>query len=440
MLNPKDAVEQVRQMIEWRDKEKPRLDRIRSYMKGTNPDVWLSSGVPEEVRRLAQIAKVPVIRLVVESVVQSLYVDGYRAPRADGDVPAWEVWQRNRMDKRQMGVHRAASSYGASYSTVLPGEPVPVLRGVSPRNMTTVYGEDDDWPVWALEKRRTAKGKMWRLYDETHSYWVGDESDNDYVQDLRFLSDEAHDAGVTPVVRFLDTEDLDDEVTGEVEPLIPLQDQINITTFGLLVAQHYGAFRQRYIIGWLAETEEQRLKAAASELWTFEDGPEDIKIGEFEQTDLKGYLDSREATLRHLAMVGQTPVNELTGMLINLSAEALVAARDAHNRKIDERKTVRGESWEQALDLSGQYMGLDLPPDAWVRWKDTDARALSATADGLGKFAEMLGIPKEALWERAAEAIGAPQQELETWKAMAAEGSALDRLTDLFERQGNGEN
>lgn len=45
---------------------------------------------------------------------------------------------------------------------------------------------------------------------------------------------------------------------GIVEPLIDLQDQINITSFGLQVAQHYGAFRQRYILGWVAETEEQR--------------------------------------------------------------------------------------------------------------------------------------------------------------------------------------
>lgn len=435
MLNPEKAVEQVRQMIDWRDKERGRLERVHGYARGTHPQVWLSSGVPEEVRRLAQVAKVPVIGLVIESVVQSLYVEGYRAPKANTDVPAWDLWQRNRLDSHQTGVHRAASEYGASYVTVLPGDPVPVIAGESPRRMTAVYGGDRDWPMWALEQRRTDVGKLWRLFDDTHTYWIGDESRSEHAPpQFRFISSEAHEAGVVPVVRFLDTVDLDDEVRGEVEPLIPLQDQIDITTFGLLVAQHFGAFRQRYILGWLAENETQRLKAAASELWTFEDGPDEIKVGEFEQTELDGYIESREATLRHLATVAQTPVNELTGMLVNLSADALVAARDGHNRKIAERKIVRGEAWEQVLDLGGRYQGLDTDPAAWVRWKNTDARSLSQVADALGKFGEMLDIPKQALWERAADALGVSQQELETWREYAAD-DPTSRLAAILERQ-----
>lgn len=437
MLTPSEAVDQTRQMIEWRQAEQPRLDRIHGYLRANQVPTWLPTSVPQEVRRIADLARVPVVKLIVDSVVQGLYVDGYRQPRAQEDVASWELWQRNRMDSRQIKVHREASAYGVSYVTALPGDPVPAIRGVSPRSMTTVYGGDDDWPMWALEKRRTASGKLWRLFDDTHTYWVGEESTNDPMNPTRhtFITSEEHDAGVVPVIRFLDTHEADDEIVGEVEPVIPLQDQIDLTTFGLLVAQHYGAFRQRYIIGWLAESETEKLRASAAKLWTFEDSPDDVKIGEFDQTELQGYIDSREASLRHLATVSQTPVNELTGMLVNLSAEALVAARDAHNRKRDERKTVRGEAWEQALDLAGFYQGIPSDPSAWVRWRDTDARALSTTADALGKFAEMLGIPKRALWERAAEAMGASQQELESWKTAADEGGALAELEDFLERQ-----
>lgn len=251
-----------------------------------------------------------------------------------------------------------------------------------------------------------------------------------------FISSELHAAGVCPVVRFPDTEDLDDDgVRGEVEPLIPVQDQINLTTFALLVAQHYGAFRQRYIIGWLAESETQKLKASASQLWTFEDSPDDVKVGEFDQTDLKGYIDSREASLRHLAIISQTPVNELVGTLVNLSADALAAARDAHHRKLDERKTVRGERWEQALSLGGSYIGAPTDPAAWVRWRDTEARSLSQTADALGKMADQLGIPRRALWERIP---GVTQNELDEWERMASEGDPFAQLTSMLEDQAGG--
>lgn len=436
MLNANRAVDQARQMVDWRNQERDRLHRIYGYLRGTQQHVWLSSSVPSEVRRMADMSRINVVKLVVDAVVQSLYVDGFRAPKANADVPAWDLWQRNRMDARQMGIHRAASAYGAGYLTVLPGEPVPVFRGVSPRNMTAVYGEDPDWPIWALEKRRTKAGSLWRLFDDEAIYWIGEEPDGMGRSQWTFISSERHDAGVCPVVRFPDTEDLDDDgVRGEVEPLIPVQDQINLTTFALLVAQHYGAFRQRYIIGWLAESETQKLKASASQLWTFEDSPDDVKVGEFDQTDLKGYIDSREASLRHLAIISQTPVNELVGTLVNLSADALAAARDAHHRKLDERKTVRGERWEQALSLGGSYIGAPTDPAAWVRWRDTEARSLSQTADALGKMADQLGIPRRALWERIP---GVTQNELDEWERMASEGDPFAQLTSMLEDQAGG--
>lgn len=435
MLNAKQAVEQTQQMLEWRNGEQERLDRVHGYLRGTEPHRWLQSAVPPEVRKLADVSRVNVVSLVVDSVVQSLYVDGYRTPKAGVDVPAWELWQRNGLDARQIGIHRAGVAYGASYVTVLPGDPVSVLRGASPRKMTTVYGQDDDWPLWALEKRRTARGQLYRLFDEEAIYWVGAESADYGDPKLTFISSEIHDAGVVPVVRFRDTDDLDDEIIGEVEPLMPVQDQINLTTFGLLVSQHYGAFRQRYIIGWLAETEEQKLKASAAKLWTFDDHPDDVKVGEFDETDLKGYIESREASLRHLATISQTPVHELTSQLVNLSAEALIAARESHNRKVGERKTVMGEAWEQVLALGGRIEGWETDPAAWVRWKNTDSQSMAQFADALGKMAEMLGIPKRALWERAADALGVSQQELETWEQYADEEDAFSRLTAELERQ-----
>jgi hypothetical protein len=220
------------------------------------------------------------------------------------------------------------------------------------------------------------------------------------------------------------------EVQGDVEPLIPLQDQINITTFGLLVAQHYGAFRQRYIIGWLAESEAKALEASARKLWTFED--ENVKVGEFGQTDLRGYLDSREATLRHLATVSQTPAHELLGQLVNLSAEALAAAEASHRRKVAERQAVLGEAWEQVLSLAAEISGNPSDPSAYVRWRDTEARSLAQVADALGKLVTMLGVPPQELWEKIP---GVSQQEVERWKARAAEGSALEQLARVLTEQ-----
>jgi hypothetical protein len=295
--------------------------------------------------------------------------------------------------------------------TVLPGDTAPVLRGYSPRRVTAVYGEDDLWPMFALRAEPSGKEWLYRLYDDEAVYYLSGSEKPD--GEVLWLETHTHDLGVCPVVRFQNTMELDDEVRGEIEPLMPIQDQIDLTTFELLVAQHYGAFRQRYILGWTAESEAQQLKASAARLWTFEDSKDEIAVGEFAQTDLKGYLDSREASLRHAATISQTPAHELLGQMVNLSAEALVAAEASQRRKITEREMSFGESWEQVLALAGRIQGVEQGSGAQVRWRDTESRALSATVDALGKMAAMLGVPVQELWEKIP---GVTQQDVERWK------------------------
>lgn len=419
------ALEKVKELIQLREAERDTLDEIRRYWVGRQglPAV-IPSDAPNEVREMARMSRVNICGIVVESLSQSLFVEGYRMPRQGENIGVWDVWQANRMDARQSGIHRAALAYGVAYAVVLPGKPAPVIRGLSPRRMTTQYGFDPDWPVFALERR----GKRWRLYT-SDQIW-----EFDSVLEASTVS--AHSMGVTPVIRYLDAVDLDidDEVgderpwarsklsaqaiAGQVVPLAPLQDQIDFTTFNLLVAQQYSAFRQRYIIGWTGTTENDRLKASASRFWVFEDEAETMRVGEFEQTDLDGYIKSREASLRHAATLSQTPVHELIGELVNLSAEALAAAEAGRDRKVADRQTLLGESHEQMLGLVGQLTGRDVPIDAEMLWRDTSARAFGAVVDGLGKLATMLQIPPEMLWEKIP---GVTQAEIERWKQARAD-------------------
>lgn len=414
----------------------PRLDRIRNYLRDDprrrNLE-GLPSGTPVEMQRLARLSRVNMLKFVVSSRVQSMYVDGFRAPRAESDAETWGIWQANGMDARQIGIHRAALAYGAAYVTVLPGDPVPVIRGASPRTLTAVYDDDDIWPLLAVEKRRARSGELWRLIDDEAVYWVRYPKDSDKPDGKPTV--ELHDTGVVPVIRYSDTNDLDDPTTGIVEPFIPLQDQINMTTFGLLVAQHFSAFKQRWIIGWLAETEEQRLKASASVLFTVDESPSDVQIGEWSETNLDGYIKSREATLKHLATVSQTPAHELIGEMVNISADALVAAEASKQRAIEENKRVVGEAHEQTLNLAGQMVGVAPDAGAFVRWQDSEARSLAQLVDALGKAVSLLGIPPQALWDRVADAMGVSQQEVEGWRAVAAQGDAFAGLDQMLQRQ-----
>jgi hypothetical protein len=450
-LTKEQVVAQARLMLEWRRADSAYLQRLFYYVHGWQQFLWMSDDVPLEVKRIAEMSRVNVLGLAVDSGAQSLYVDGYRSKEQEDEDPAWDVWQRNRLDARQIGVHRAAGAYGVSYTSVLPGKPVPVIRGLSPRNMTTVYGEDDDWPMWALEKRRTdGSGKvLYRLFDDECMYWVSAAAPTTPKQrqyppysydvtptDVSYVSTEEHGCGCVPVVRFLAKMDLDEEVVSPVQNLIPLQDQIDLTTFGLLVVQHYGAFPQKWIAGWAppedpTAAEAAKAQVAANKILTFEDP--DTKLGSFAPASLDGYIASRRDAMKNLASIGQMSEQALRGELINLSAEALEAAKDSERRKNTEMQKTYGESWEQTLELAGTEAGYTIDPTAEVRWKDMEMRSFSATVDALGKMAQMLGIPMEEIWERVP---GTTPQEIARWKeAKRLSGDVFTEMTRQLERQ-----
>lgn len=452
MLDVDELAAKAAELYELQTAERAQLDVLRRYWTGKQrlPAV-VPSSAPAEVREMARTSRINVIDIVVNSLTQSLFVDGFRAkdPKTQDDVtvPVWQVWNANRMNKHQAGLHRAAVAYGTAYMVIEPGDPLPVMRPVSPRMLTAVYGDDPDWPLWALEKRPTSG--RWLFYDDELVYPLT-RSGSGFTPDGAPV---AHGSPWTPVVRYRDAEDLDLEddaepelaggpgdalcrvVTGQIAPLIPLQDQINLTSFGLKAAEWYTAFRQRWIVGWTPSNEQAKMRSAASQLWTFEEMPDEVQLGEFGETSLDGYLKSRESVLKYAATLSQTPVHELIGELVNLSAEALAAAEAGRDRKVDERKTGFGESHEQSLQVVAAMIGQTVPDDAQVVWRDTSARAFAAVVDGLGKLAQMLGIPPEELWDRVP---GATQQDVRRWKDAAARGDALSNLTELLERQATG--
>ena len=446
-LDPDDAVSIATKLLIKREDEQPRLKKIAAYLRNESSSVYVPRGARQEYRWLIKRARLNILPLVITVVAQSLFVDGYRPAKSDDNAPAWDTWQQNRMDARQHGLHRAVLKYGVSYAVVMPGKPVPTITPKSPRRMTAFYQDpiDDEWPLYGIEEtvQNVAPGKQQRivwLYDEVARYKLTAPLQARSTLSLDPDGTQLHNLEVCPIVRYLNGDDLDgdDSVRGEVEPLIEMQDQLNSTTFNLLMAQQYAAFRQRWVTGMAPPLDEngtpvEPFNARVNGLFVAEDS--DTKFGEFGQTDLSGYLDSREATIRHMATVSQTPPHNLLGAMVNLSAEALAAAESGSQRKIAERKSSFGESHEQLLRLAALADGNQkgwTDTSSQVVWRDTEARSLAQTVDALGKLTQMLGVPAEELWQLIP---GVTQQDVARWKAAAARGDAVGQLNATINKQ-----
>lgn len=456
MIIPQDQVARIAtEILMLRQAEQMRLTRIAKYVDGVQDPPYTPKGVNAEYKWIVKKSKRNFLPLIVSVLSQNLHVDGYRPSGAttaetvstDNPDPSWEAFRANRMISRQHGVHRSVMKYGTAYCVVLPGQmstdeeqqhDVPVIRPVSPRRMTAFYADDvdDEWPLLAIEVRvvgdSKSPGKKRRIvsvYDENTRYILSGSANTD-ATDLAIAETgdpllngqppvADHSLGLCPVIRFLHEADLDGEsdCQGEVEPIMPLQDQINFDTFNLMIAEQFAAFRQRWVTGMLSVDEEgnesQPFRPGVDRVWSAEDAA--TRFGEFSETALNPYLDAREAGIRHMSTITQVPPYHLLGQIANLSAEALAAARDGLDRKVEELQAMNTDPWRNVFRLTAKAAG---DKEGWndlngtVLWRDTSARAFSATIDALGKAAQMLGIPPEELWRRIP---GATADDVNSW-------------------------
>jgi hypothetical protein len=447
VLNQPDAIDVAARILPRFRAEADRLDRVDRYLRNEPDGPYTPRSASNEYKLLAKRSRTNLLPLVINGVAQALYVEGYRRSDGGDQAPAWQWWQANGLDARQSAIHRAALAYGSAYVTVTAGVDdlgvsLPVIRGVSPRRMIAVYDDitGDDWPVYVLRvdpAEVSDRRSLVRLYDDEAVYFL---SLDDGAERPDYVETRPHNLGVCPVVRFADVPDLEARAPGEAEPLIPVQDRLNQTVFDLLVAQTFSSFKLRTVSGMAPKLDANGnpvpLAVDARRLLMAKDA--DTRFGQLDETDLRPLLESADAAIRHLAVISQTPPQDLLGQLANLSAEALAAARDGQTRKRVEVEHVFGESWEQVLRLAAHVAGdAEGARDraAQVTWRDMEARSLAQVADALGKIATMLGVPVEALWERIP---GVTATDLAEWRRLRASDQAGDpmrRLAASVERQ-----
>lgn len=412
------------------------------------PTVEMPQDAPQVMKNLAWKSRTNFLPLILDVFSQVMKADGYI--EANG-VPsdAWGYWQANGLDARQTGIHRSALEFGASYASILPGTlnsaPAPVIKGYSPRRMTAVYAdpEIDDWPMMALD----ANGPMMRLFDETNIYRIGIEQypisglgaalTINTGQQFVYLDSQAHGLDFCPVARFRDRMLLEgEEQFGIVEQLLDVQRRIDETSFEMAVSQYYSAFKQRYVIGWVPQTEMEKLKSSVADYWAFKDP--DVKVGQFTETDVTGYITSKDSALSDMAAIAQVPASSLgnsTASMRNVSPEAVASNDAGQDRKGSEIKTSFGETWELVLRTAALIDGdtaTASDTSSQLRWRDMTTTSPGAIVDALGKLQQMLGIPAEMLWERIP---GWTDQDQARAIDIIKSGDSLDKLMVTLSKQ-----
>jgi hypothetical protein len=418
MLNKNGAITLAREhFLEFLSQREEALV-ADAWIRGENARPSRPLDPTKEYKELEDRSPTPWLGLVVTAVAQSLYVEGHRPKTGRDDSKVWKkLWQPNGMDARQIAVHRGALGHGVAFGkskageSQLDGSKMVTMRGVSAMRGAAFWQDPviDEFPMFFLEAEPelVSGDQGWRVWvtDEVAEYEMVTR-DLRGQEDWTYITHERHSAGVTPVVRFANSPDLDGNTVSDITPFIPIASRIDQDTFDRLIVQRFGSWKVRYIAGMAKpNTEEaQRLQALALRVedLLISENP-DTKFGTLDATDLSGYIEARDADIRDLAAVSQTPPHHLLGMAPNVGVEGMVEAQAGLMRKVDERKHLFGEAWERWFRLGAHMLGMDEESkdfESQIWWKDTESRSLAQSADALGKLAQMLGVPYQMLWER----------------------------------------
>lgn len=431
-------------------------DAVDSWMR---PELARGFDLPlrasREHRSLADLSRTPWLRLVVDNVVQAMYVDSVVDSEGKNDA-LWRLWMSNGMQSLQVSNHRAMIAYGHSYGLVTRavsrGKPTSRIRFLSPRVMSVEYADVgiDAMPSAALEALADKRFVL-RVPGVEYELVAGEALTGDAeMAGLRIVRETRTNLDFVPVVRFANQLDLDGRVVGEVEPFIPTARRINKTSYDRLLAQHFNSWKVKTATGLelpsvsdeFGDPTDQVDQAAAERMKTklaqddilIAESP-DTRFGTLDATSLDPFVNSWRSDIEALAAVSQTPAHALTGQMVNLSAEALAAARAPLTQKVYERQMNAGASYARVLRIAALMAGLqELADDDLVRvtWQDMEIRSMSQAVDALGKAAQMLNVPARALWRMIP---GVEAADVQDWERMADEADERDPLMASFKRQ-----
>lgn len=426
---------------EWRDKlitelNSRRIDirKKRQYYDGEHVLPTTADTTTDEYKRLAVLGQANLCANVVDAVTDRLEVDGINiAGAAEGDDDAGlAVWrdqlQPNRIDAELPVVFEESVKVGRSFVLVWPvAEGPPSVTPEDPAECIVAYEagqrrkrlaglkvyRDDDGTeyctLWLPEtvhfwqsRGKAAKGTpktaavqayMWLPWDG------GAEQEQTQTNPL----------GKVPLVEFRSRPKIDGCPQPELSRSVLIsQDRINFRLFNSVVVGEYQSFPQRVAIGIEVPTdaagvETNPLKAGPERVWTLNADPESTQqpqVFQLDSADLSQHIKVVESEVKMLATQSRTPLYQLAGDLVNVSADTIAAQEVGLIKKVKRHQKEFGECIEEVVQLVLQAAGeaelAEAALHAEVTWVDPQLMTLAQRADAATKL-HSLDYPFEAI-------------------------------------------
>ncbi|WP_293019807.1 phage portal protein [Mycolicibacterium sp.] len=386
------------------------------YYRGQQAMGFISAESQRAIgNRLAHLV-VNVPRILVNSLAERCRIIGF-----DPDASIWDDFIANDLDQQAGIVHRTALLYGQSFVIVwADADGNPTVSVESPLNVQVLTDP--------ATREITAGIKRWsdRAKGETHAmvylpdrieHWRADTARADASGAFALIETLPNPLGVVPVVRFLNTDLVNDaghwntDFWGyghsEIQGVMGLTDALCKVSSDALIASEYLAKPRRWATGVelveipkMDENNQPVLDGNGEQVMeTINPFPDtdrfmlaadpESKFGQLSGSSLDGYQNLADLTLGLISAVSSLPPHYLGITHANpTSADALRASEAGLTSKAADKQSAFGRSWETVGKLMKAVRTGQAVADIKCRvvWCDPSTRSEAQAADAVVKL------------------------------------------------------
>jgi len=393
------------------DRSRERYARYRAYYNGDHGVTYTSDKVRDAFAAMVREYNCNLMPAVVDAVADRLQVTGFgvEAGPANAADAAWDVWNQNRMDRKAGELHQEVLTCGDAYAVVWPDMRANRVRIWPNRadHMTVWYDEEDTDTITMAAKLWTLTDQRARLtlyYSNRIERYITRAATNAPLTAASFV--EYVDAnepsfplvnpwGVVPVFHFANNAALGAFGHSELQGAIKPQDALNTTVRAMLTAQEYHAMPQRWATGLQVPNDPITGKPQGGifqpgGVWAVaHDG---VRYGEFSAGDMDQFLRMADAHRLDIARNTGTPLHYMQLMTDPPSGEALKTLLERSTKKVKDRQTSLGNTYEDMMALVLRMAGNGTDETRLTtHWSDPAPRSEKEEAETLN-IKKALGV------------------------------------------------
>jgi hypothetical protein len=355
------------------------FDLYDAYYRGDHPLPWLTPTARDEFRRILRMTRSNIMGLVCDATAERLQVEGFRiGGEESADADTWRIWQANGLDTySDQGILEALIG-AKTFMLVAPSadEKTPDMWVEHATQATVAYVPgsnrreraagmkvwDDDW-TGNVHATLYLPGGLYKFQTPRPSSGSMPEKPTWLPREIQGETWPAPNrTGVVPMFEIANNPRLLTGGVSEIADVTDAQDRINKTIADRLITQDFGAFPQKWAIGWPDEDEAGNPTPAVdigrSRMVTTSVSKADALLGQWDAAPLDPYSAAKREDIKDIASRTRTPAQYLLGEMSNVNGETLKASESGLVSKCRQRMRTFGEGFEDAVRLARKIAGL----------------------------------------------------------------------------------